>query len=695
MDLDSLQPLLVWVRDNPNLSYLLIFLLSLAESLIVVGLIIPGITIMAIIGTLIGAGYISLWPSMIAAILGAILGDGLSYAIGRKFQQHIRNWRIFRRYPDIILKCEKFFARHGGKSVVFGRFAGPIRPMIPAIAGMMKMPPLQFYVVNIISALLWAPSHLLPGVIFGNALVNLPPGISKKIITVVICALTAIWLTSKIIKTLWHNLKRKVHRWGTRIWFYVENNSLTFLQKIIKHPLTHRKHQADSFLFLLLTFFVTIIFITLTKLHIIITVFNPFFKHLALILNTQSISNILLILDSNSSESILLLIFIGYFIYFAINSTFNKHKLNTTIFNHQIILNRHLYLSSGLLISFFLTTYIISHIVKYPTPYQLSYVYTNLYSTSFPNTSIGLLTLLLGYIAVIKYCNDPKQYQQSSYNIYAGLILTIFIGFKLYLGYVWLTDVIGAILISSCLLLIFCIFYWQKPIENINIKNFNLVSLSLISCIIVANTGVYYFQKNHDQYNINTVRQNLDTEQLLYQDWQHQQDLFIHVSDPIINIQWLGNIDTINALLRKQGWEEQPRFNFKTMLVFLENNPAMTSIPLLPTYYQDHAAVLVMSKLDQNNKIITIRLWQSEYTLAKDNINTQTLWVGTVEYFKPQKLFNFITILRHWPQREFSDAAHSFVNILNKIPEVKCKVITDSNQTLTDDNLKIMLVTFL
>ena len=688
MDLDHIQPLLNWVSNHPYISYFIIFLVSLAESLVVVGFLIPGLTLMLAIGTLVGAGYLELWPAMIASVLGAIAGDGISFKIGQHYQQSIRDWFIFRRYPDFILRCEKFFAQHGSKSVVIGRFAGPVRPMIPAIAGMMKMPAFEFYIVNIISALLWAPSHLLPGVIFGNALSSLPHGISKKLAAIVFITLSVMWVITKIIRLFWRGFKHRVNRWGTRIWIYAESISLTVLQRIIKHPLTHKKHQVDSFLFLIFALVLTTLVVIFTKAHIIATALNPLFKHFALLLNySPSVSNVLLLIDSNTSELAIISIFVGYFIFFSINDTFNEEKLNKTIGNKNIILNRHLYQSAGLLTAFFVTTYLISLLVKYPTPYQLSYTYTNLYSTSFPNTSMGLLTLLVGYIGIIKYCNDPKLYSKSSFSLYAAAILIFFILLKLYLGYTWFSDIIGAILISTCLLLIFCIIYWQKPVENIDLKKFNIVSAIIITTVIAINTTYVYFYHNLNEYNIATVRQNVDTQELLITDWQDQTNLFASSTDPIINVQWLGDLDDIKNILQRQKWQEQPPINFKSMLSFLENNPDITKLPVLPSYYQDHHVRLVYSKPSTSNKILTLRLWQSQYT-----IDGKTLWVGTVEYLKPFKYFDSITVLRHWPQREFSDSVNVLNDAIKTEKTISSKILVFKDQTLTDGELDIALI---
>ena len=64
---------------------------------------------------------------------------------------------------------KRFFAKYGNKSVFFGRFIGPVRPIIPFVAGLSKMDRLPFFFWNIISAFLWATAYLLAGYFFGGA----------------------------------------------------------------------------------------------------------------------------------------------------------------------------------------------------------------------------------------------------------------------------------------------------------------------------------------------------------------------------------------------------------------------------------------------------------------------------------------------------------------------------------------------
>lgn len=158
-----LQTVLEWAALNPGWSGLIVFAISLSESLIVVGLFIPGVLAMSAIGGLVSSGALQLIPTLLWAILGAICGDNISYFVGRKFNDDLSNFWIFKKFPKWLSRGKEFFLKHGTKSIIVGRFVGPVRPFIPAVAGMMSMDPRKFFIANVVSAILWAPIYMLPG----------------------------------------------------------------------------------------------------------------------------------------------------------------------------------------------------------------------------------------------------------------------------------------------------------------------------------------------------------------------------------------------------------------------------------------------------------------------------------------------------------------------------------------------------
>ena len=131
---------------------------------------VPGTVVMFGIGAMIAAGSMELLPTLLLAAVGAVLGDGISYLIGRHYHQRLRVIWPFRNYPDMIARGVDFFHKHGGKSVLLARFVGPVRPLIPAVAGMLDMPARRFFAGGYAASALWAPAYILPGLLFGASL---------------------------------------------------------------------------------------------------------------------------------------------------------------------------------------------------------------------------------------------------------------------------------------------------------------------------------------------------------------------------------------------------------------------------------------------------------------------------------------------------------------------------------------------
>lgn len=164
---DIIANLILALQAHPTLALAFVFLVAFSESLVVIGLIVPGAILMILFGALIAMDALEFWPTVFFATLGAITGDSLSYWLGRRYKNKIHNIWPLSRHPEIIIRANEFFNQHGIKSIILSRFIGILRPVIPAIAGTAKMPAQIFITSNISSAIFWAPLYLLPGLLFG------------------------------------------------------------------------------------------------------------------------------------------------------------------------------------------------------------------------------------------------------------------------------------------------------------------------------------------------------------------------------------------------------------------------------------------------------------------------------------------------------------------------------------------------
>jgi membrane protein DedA with SNARE-associated domain len=165
---DLVQPTLALISAHAGWAFAVIFVASFGESFAFLSLLFPGTSLLVAAGALLATGSLSYFSALAGAIIGAVLGDAVSYWVGRRFGCAITRVWPFTRNPDLLPSGIRFFEKYGGLSVFIGRFFGPIRAVVPLTAGIMRMPAGRFWIANVGSALVWAPMLLLAGDIVGQ-----------------------------------------------------------------------------------------------------------------------------------------------------------------------------------------------------------------------------------------------------------------------------------------------------------------------------------------------------------------------------------------------------------------------------------------------------------------------------------------------------------------------------------------------
>ncbi|MCL2898885.1 DedA family protein [Brenneria tiliae] len=231
-----------------SLAYVLlaVMLVAFLESLALVGLLLPGTVMMATLGALIGSGKVGLYPAWGAGIVGCLLGDWISYFIGRGFKGSLHRWSFLKKHQTMLRKTEYALHQHHIATVLIGRFVGPTRPLIPLVAGMLELSPYKFALPNIIGCLLWPPIYFLPGILAGVA-IDIPAaangaGFKWLLLATVLLLWSAAWLSWR----WWRGDKRKKRdglsqwlpvnrlRWVTPLALLAAGAVLTML---LQHPL--------------------------------------------------------------------------------------------------------------------------------------------------------------------------------------------------------------------------------------------------------------------------------------------------------------------------------------------------------------------------------------------------------------------------------------------------------------------------
>ena len=154
---------ILFVKTHEAWAAPIVFALAFGESLAFLSLLLPATVILFAIGGMIGASGIQLLPIWIGAVTGSILGYGISYWIGLHFKDDIVKVWPFSKYPDMIPRGRDFFAKYGALGVFAGHFFGPLRAVVPVIAGMYSMPQIPFQIANVLSSALWSTGILAPG----------------------------------------------------------------------------------------------------------------------------------------------------------------------------------------------------------------------------------------------------------------------------------------------------------------------------------------------------------------------------------------------------------------------------------------------------------------------------------------------------------------------------------------------------
>ena len=183
--------------------YLIIFLGAGLESAAFVGFLIPGETLVVVAGVLASLGILDLGDVIVIVAIGAILGDSVSYYLGRRLGHP---WLV--RYGGRVGlnqarldRVDSFYDRHGGAAVVMGRFVGFFRALVPFVAGAARMPYPRFLCYNAVAATLWATAITLFGYFVGGSWELIQRRVGNGglvVLCILVGVVTLVWLGRRL-----------------------------------------------------------------------------------------------------------------------------------------------------------------------------------------------------------------------------------------------------------------------------------------------------------------------------------------------------------------------------------------------------------------------------------------------------------------------------------------------------------------
>lgn len=170
-----------FVKIIESVGYLGIFAIVFAESGLLIGAFLPGDSLLFTAGFLASQGFFDIWLLAPMTFIAAILGDSVGYTFGHKVGK-----KLFQKEESVffhkkhLLRAQKFYEKHGGKTITIARFLPIVRTFAPIVAGMGDMQYKKFLFYNVIGAFLWAVFIPVAGYYLGSII----PGVDKYLLPI-------------------------------------------------------------------------------------------------------------------------------------------------------------------------------------------------------------------------------------------------------------------------------------------------------------------------------------------------------------------------------------------------------------------------------------------------------------------------------------------------------------------------------
>ncbi len=625
------QELLIWLNAHPGWGAVMVFLVSFFESLVLVGILLPGIMILFGVGALIGLGVLEMVPVWIAASAGAVLGDGVSYLLGYRFRDHLRDIWPFSRYPRVIDRGQEFFRKHGTKSVVAGRFIGPLRPIIPAVGGMLGMTPSRFVAIDVAACIAWAPSFLLPGMLFGASL-QVASEYTGRLTVMLVILLAVLWTTWWLIRAVYEPLATRSARWLRHA-----------IRWSRRHPVLGRvagplldPSRGDTLSVAMLGMLLVVLVWGLVLLLFL----SPFseqprmldlaVQQLALSLRNHLADPVMVGIAQLSRWPVSVLSATALLLWL-----WGAGRRNAAV--HWLIA-----IGGGALLHLLLSWGLRT------TPQVIELGGRMLQS---PSAAMSLTTVTLTFFAVMEASELPRKHRQWPYLVAALLIMLLALA-RLYLGLEWLSGALMGMTLGLAWTGIVGIAYRQRAL-----RRFSGVTASLIFYPAFFILFGWQVQEHHAQELAALASpaavQDMDRGAWWAGRWREvpqERTRLASVGSRRFDMQVAVTPERVTALLGADGWEAVPDSDWRWIVQALNPEPDQANLPLLGRAYQGRSeALLLRRNIEPEGRLLTFRLWDSGFRLMPGG---QVLYVGqTAE----EELVQRYGVFSYWsasPMRE-------------------------------------------
>lgn len=622
-----IQTIIDFIAQHPNWAGLLVFLTAAAESIAMIGMIIPGTTILVGVGAVIGLGHLPLWPILIWAILGAIFGDGVSFWIGHRYRHQVVRFWPFSRRPQLLAQGEAFFYRHGGKSIAIGRFFPVMRAVVPLVAGILDMRPARFYSANILSAIAWAPIHILPGVAIGASMALLG-GISSRLLVVligsIVLVIAGVWfLRLAIVRAIPMFARAQV---TAVLW---ARSRTGFAPRLVMRALDPDVPSVSTVLLLGFVLvasgigFVAILEDVVTQDPLVQS--DIAISHLIQNLRTSWADNVMVVLtmfgDTVVSVSVAV-ITLGWLAW--------RRKWRLAAGFGIVLI-----IAAGSVMLF-------KAVLHVSRPILFS---AGTDAFSFPSGHATMAAVLYGMLSWLISASLSDRWRWVPL-AFGGALIGMIATSRIYLAAHWPSDVCAGVFIGFGLAAVFGLVYRQTTMSNL--QPARLASAVLGTLLLV---GTWHATVGFDIALTSYARQDrmIAMSQPAWLDggWQHlpqrRIDLEGETEEPFL-LQWAGAVETLRDLLIAADWTPPAAWSTQTISGFAKSSTAATELPALSLLHDGRPPelTLVMPGATADSRTI-FRVWLSGFAIETGQ-GPRSLFLASVIRERIARPFDLVSL---------------------------------------------------
>ncbi|HEL3780220.1 TPA: VTT domain-containing protein [Stenotrophomonas maltophilia] len=645
MDSSWIDATLAWIAAHPVLAGAVIFLIAFCDAVIILGAIVPALPLLFAVGVFIGLGQISGPYAVAAAALGAFAGDGISYWIGRRWGDRLRGVWPFSRYPQLLDRGENLFRRNAFKSILIARYVGAIRPFVPAIAGMMKMPASRYMQASGIASISWAVLFLAPGWVLGEAY-DAVAAVAGRLVVVVGLLAVILGLVWAIVLYGYRWSAARMDNWLARLLDW--SNRHPTLGRYTVGVLDPKRRESVPLAMLAMMLLVLgwgwFALLTVVVAHGEPLAIDLLVHQAMLALRNPLADYPMAALASLGAWQVLLpatAAAMGYLIW----------RRRWMAAAHWLAA-----LAFGLAL-----TMLLGATVDVVRPVDASSGF------GFPSVSVTMATITFGFFAVLIAREMPGRTRVWPYLV-SGIVVSL-IGFsRLYLGAHWLSDVIGGMLFGTFWLLVLGIAYrrrfnrsfWVKPVAWLFYGVFALAAM--------------WYAPRHIPVKLERFEPTLPAPQAMDMQawWQHdwstlpaRRNEFDDDQRWPLDVQVAGPLAPLQAQLEARGWKRQEQAGWQEALLMLDKNTGADQLPVLPATLETRVEALLMVRQGaQPDERYVLRLWPAPAQLQPGDT---PLWLGSAQTLRYERHFEWIGMWH--PLRGVDPAMNAVKEAVQGLPQ--------------------------